>query len=93
MPAIKKTKKRVSRKSNSSELSSFLERPLPGADEVKLFEEAIKKEVISEETDSNLSAIYHDSRGNLVDVSKVKKRSRLRLIHFLNESLFFQYSV
>ncbi len=80
MPAIKKTKSRVSRKSSSSELSSFLERPLPGADEVKLFEEAIKKEVISEETDTNLSAIYHDSRGNLVDVSKVKKRSRLRLI-------------
>lgn len=80
MPAVKKTRTRVSRKSNSSDLSSFLERPLPGADEVKLFEEAIKKEVISEETDSNLSAIYHDNRGNLVDVSKVKKRSRLRLI-------------
>jgi hypothetical protein len=60
--------------------SPFLERPLPDEYEVERFEQAIKKEVISEEMDNNLSAIYHDKKGNLIDVSKVKKRKRLRLI-------------
>lgn len=60
--------------------SPFLERPLPDEYEVERFEQAIKKEVIAEEMDSNLSVIYHDKKGNLIDVSKVKKRKRLRLI-------------
>ncbi len=61
-------------------MSSFLERPLPEADEVSRFEEAVKKEALLSEVDNNLSAIYHDNHGKLVDVSKVKKRHRLRLI-------------
>ncbi|MBN2884900.1 hypothetical protein JXE04_03170 [Patescibacteria group bacterium] len=60
--------------------SAFLERPLPNEEEVDRFERAIRKEIITEEMDSHLSAIYHDNKGNLVDVSKVKKRKRLRLI-------------
>jgi len=60
--------------------ASFLQRPLPDEYEVERFEQAIKKEVMAEEMDSNLSAIYHDKKGNLIDVSKVKKRKRLRLI-------------
>ncbi len=81
MPVTKKNKPTSSRRQSRQEhLSSFLERPLPEADEVSRFEEAVKKEVLSSEVDSNLSAIYHDSHGQLVDVSKVKKRHRLRLI-------------
>ncbi|MDD2680923.1 MAG: hypothetical protein PHE20_02330 [Patescibacteria group bacterium] len=64
----------------TSKPSPFLERPLPDEYEVELFEQAIKKEVMAEEMDNNLSAIYHDKKGNLIDVSKMKKRKRLRLI-------------
>lgn len=81
MPAIKKNKPASSRRQSRQEhLSSFLERPLPEADEVSRFEEAVKKEALLSEVDNNLSAIYHDNHGKLVDVSKVKKRHRLRLI-------------
>ena len=78
MPAIKKTK--ITRKGKSSSPASFLERPLPESEEVLLFEQAIKKEALAQEADLNLSAIYRDSKGDLVDVSKVKKRRRLRLV-------------
>jgi hypothetical protein len=82
MPSLKKEKnKNILNKKNKLE-PSFLERPLPESEEVSLFEEAIKKEVLSEEVDSNLSVIYSDKKGDLVDVSKVKKRKRLGLIVF-----------
>lgn len=85
MTAIKKTKS--IRKDKNSSPASFLERPLPESEEVLLFEQAIKKEVLSQEADQNLSAIYRDSKGNLVDVSKVKKRRRLRLIVLFKQLL------
>lgn len=75
-------KKRVKKDKISS---SFLERPLPESDEVSQFEEAIKKEVATEEIDANLSAIYSDKKGELVDVSKVKKRKRLILLVFFKK--------
>ncbi len=78
MPAIKKT--RITRKGKSSSPASFLERPLPESEEVLLFEQAIKKEALAQEADQNLSAIYRDNKGELVDVSKVKKRRRVRLV-------------
>jgi hypothetical protein len=82
MPSIKKEKnKKIFKKKNKLE-STFLERPLPESEEVSQFEEAIKKEVLSEEVDNNLSVIYSDKKGELVDVSKVKKKKRLALIVF-----------
>ncbi|MDD3285121.1 MAG: hypothetical protein PHG95_00555 [Patescibacteria group bacterium] len=79
MTVLKKKKKSSSAEKDSG-LKTFLERPLPGAEEVSRFEEAVKKEAAAEEAEKNLSAIYHDKQGNLVDVSRVKKRRRLRLL-------------
>jgi hypothetical protein len=82
MSSPKKEKnKKIFKKKNKLE-PSFLERPLPESEEVLQFEAAIKKEVLSEEVDNNLSVIYSDKKGGLVDVSKVKKRKRLGLIVF-----------
>lgn len=77
----KEKNKKIFKKKNKLE-SSFLERPLPESEEVSQFEAAIKKEVLSEEVNTNLTAIYSDKKGALVDVSKVKKRERLGLIVF-----------
>lgn len=80
MSVLKKNNKKTAKQKSSSDFQAFLERPLPAAEEVSRFEEAIKKETVAEEVENNLSAIYHDKKGNLIDVSKVKKRHRLRLI-------------
>ncbi len=80
MTAIKKNTISRAKKEEPSRLSAFLERPLPDAEEVSRFEEAVKKEVRTEEMDDNLSAIYHDGKGNLVDVTTVKKKKRLRIL-------------
>jgi hypothetical protein len=80
MPVIKKTKSKVLRPDKKNGSASFLERPLPESDEVSRFEEAVRREVINEDMDDNLSAIYHDGRGQLVDVSRVNKRKSLRLL-------------
>lgn len=76
-----KTIKTLKEKKSSLE-ASFLERPLPESEDVSRFESLIKREATIEETDNNLSAIYSDNKGELVDVSKVKKRKSLALIVF-----------
>jgi len=86
MKVFKKNKKR---QEEAIELSSFLERPLPAAEEVSRFEKAVKKEVAAEEVENNLSAIYHDKKGNLIDVSKVKKKKRLQLLVVFKRLLIF----
>lgn len=76
---IKKTSNKTP-KEDKDNLEVFLERPLPEIEEVSKFEEVIEKEIATEEMDTNLSAIYRDKKGELVDVSKVNKRGRLRLL-------------
>jgi len=49
----------------------FVERPVPTKQQVKNFEKAVLKEVRQEEIDDNLSEIYRDKEGELVDVSHV----------------------
>ena len=49
----------------------FVERPVPTKQQVKSFEKAVQKEVRQEEIDDNLSEIYRDKEGELVDVSHV----------------------
>lgn len=79
----KKAKSIQKSKSSQSPLeSAFLERPLPGVEDVSRFENLVEKEILLEETDANLSAIYSDNRGELVDVSKVKKKKRTPIITF-----------
>jgi hypothetical protein len=75
----------IRKKSNEKKDGSeplFVERPVPTKDQVKTFEQAVKKEVRQEEIDDNLSEIYRDKSGNLVDVSHLyhKKDSVFVLI-------------
>lgn len=47
----------------------FIERPVPSEKQVEIFERAVKKEARQEEIDENLSEIYRDKEGRLLDVS------------------------
>ena len=85
MSVLRKNDKLAKKKKDSSDFQAFLERPLPAAEEVVRFEDAVKRESASEEAENNLSAIYHDKQGNLIDVSKVKKKKRLRLLVFFKQ--------
>ena len=76
---------KAQKKSHSSLKNAFLERPLPESEEVSRFEDLIKKEVLSEEAEQDLSAIYSDNKGEPVDVSRVKKKKRLALIVFFKQ--------
>ena len=61
-------KNRLTKKTNLAE-PVFIERPVPTQQQVRTFEKAVLKEVRQEEIDDNLSEIYRDSDGDLVDVS------------------------
>lgn len=77
-------------KEEYSGLSAFVERPVPTEKEVSSFEKAIKREVRSQEIDTNLSEIYTDKKGNLVDVKKMKiKRRQLAIVRFFKRLLIF----
>ncbi|MCX6797688.1 MAG: hypothetical protein NTX66_00490, partial [Candidatus Falkowbacteria bacterium] len=60
----------------NSSLADFIERPVPSEQEVVNFNRAVKQEVRDQEIDTNLSEIYKDRYGQLMDVKtlKVKKR-------------------
>lgn len=57
-----------------STIPVFIERPVPTQEQVKNFEKAVLKEVRQEEIDDNLSEIYRDEKGNLIDVSEVRSK-------------------
>lgn len=61
----------------------FLERPVPSDEEVKVFEQALKRGSKKEELDDNLSEIYRDSRGDLVDVSKMNRNKKSLFVTIL----------
>lgn len=89
MPEGKKIKKllRVDKQVESG-LSAFVERPLPTDKEVINFERLIGKEKRDQEIDSNLSEIYQDKKGSLVNTKKMKARPRLNLFFRLFKNLF-----
>lgn len=72
----KKDKAIKAQKQNHSSLSDFIERPVPSEQEVASFNRAVRQEVRDQEIDSNLSEIYKDRYGKLMDVKtlKVKKK-------------------
>ncbi|MFA6513968.1 MAG: hypothetical protein WCT50_01590 [Patescibacteria group bacterium] len=77
MPGEKKLKRTIKiDKKNSSGLSAFTQRPMPTENEVANFEKVVEREARHQEIDSNLTEIYRDKKGGLVDVKimKVKKR-------------------
>ncbi|MDP3837020.1 MAG: hypothetical protein Q8Q67_02885 [bacterium] len=85
MPVIKKKRTTAAKDKTAASLATFLERPLPDSDEVSRFEDAVLKEARSDEVEENLSAIYHDGDGQLVDVTKVQQKKRLKLITFFKQ--------
>lgn len=76
-------------KQKESGLSAFIERPVPNDKEVASFERALNRELRGQEIDTNLSEIYSDKRGSLVDVKKMKiERSQLFIVSFFKKLLF-----
>ena len=89
MPKEKKVKKllRVDKEENSG-LSAFTERPVPTEKEVVSFERVVNREARNQEIDTNLSEIYTDRKGGMVDVKTVKVRHRqLFIIRFFKNLL------
>lgn len=80
----KKTRKiRIDRKDNSG-LSAFIERPVPTENEVDNFERVVDREMRHQEIDSNLTEIYSDKKGALINVKKMTvKRQQVFLIKLL----------
>ena len=89
-------------KQDASSLSAFTERPVPTDREVASFERVINREARNQEIDTNLSEIYSDKKGELVNVKKVKVRHRqsfivrffknLLIIVLLGGVAYFAYS-
>lgn len=89
MSEQKKVKKilRVSREDYSN-LSAFVERPVPTEKEVESFERVVDREARNQEIDTNLSEIYTDKKGGLVDVKKMKiKHRQLSIVRFFKSIL------
>ncbi len=85
----KKDQKIKIRKEAKSGLAKFTQRPLPDENEVSDFENTIRKEIREEEIDDNLSEIYQDKKGNLVNVSdKSFKKNKSWFIIILKNLLF-----
>lgn len=81
------------RRQEKSSLADFIERPVPSEQEVAGFERVVQQEMRDQEIDSNLSEIYRDKDGDLIDVSTLKVKrgpsalrrlfSRLTLLAFI----------
>lgn len=54
----------------------FVAHPVPTKEQVKHFERAVRREARQEEIEDNLSEIYRDEEGNMVDVSRFKPRQK-----------------
>ncbi len=77
------------KKESKSGLARFTQRPLPNETEVIDFERSVNKEIREDEIDDNLSEIYQDKKGNLVDVSsKSFKKNKSWLLLILKNLLF-----
>ncbi len=93
MAEEKKVKKvlRVDKQASSG-LSAFIERPVPTEKEVASFERVVGREARNQEIDSNLSAIYMDKKGALVDVKKMKvKHRQLLIIRLFRNLIIFAF--
>lgn len=84
-----KNKKFKVESQDSSGLSAFIKRPVPSEIELENFENVLDKEIKHQEIDANLNEIYSDKKGDLVDVSKMKKRGKNFLIVRIFKKLTF----
>ncbi len=89
MPESKKKNKKIKvRKQAKSGLSKFIERPVPTEKEVASFERVVKKKARNEEIETNLSEIYRDKEGKMINVKKMNvKRHPLWLVRWLRKIL------
>jgi len=95
MAEVKKIKKilRVDQE-KSSGLSAFVERPVPTDKEVSSFERVVGREMRNQEIDNNLSAIYTDKKGGLMNVQTMKiKHRQLFIIRLFRNLLIFALSL
>lgn len=76
--AEEKKVKRIlrTRREEVSGLSAFIERPLPTEKEVTSFERVVKKEARHQEIEDNLSEIYRDKKGALMNVRTLKAKKK-----------------
>lgn len=77
-------KSRLNNKRSSLE-PVFVERPVPTQKQVKIFEKAVLKEARQEEIDDNLSEIYRNDKGELVDVSHLHHRKDFIFIKIIKK--------
>ncbi len=64
----------------------FMKRPVPTQKQVRLFEKAVLKEARQEEIDDNLSEIYRNDKGDLVDVSHLHHKKRFIFIEIIKKT-------
>lgn len=76
--AEEKKVKRIlhTRREEVSGLSAFVERPLPTDKEVASFERIVKKERRQQEIEDNLSEIYRDKKGALINVKTLRAKKK-----------------
>jgi len=67
----------------------FIERPVPSQQQVNIFERAVKKEAHQEEIDDNLSEIYKDKSGKMVDVSHLDYQKKSLLVSTIKKLFVF----
>ena len=63
----------------------FVERPVPSEKQVEIFERAVKHEARQEEIDDNLSEIYRDKSGEMVDVSHFYQEKNSFLVSLIKK--------
>jgi hypothetical protein len=87
MASGKKVKKIIRiDKQDDSGLSAFIERPVPTENEVENFERVVEREARHQEIDSNLTEIYSDKKGALINVKKMNvKRKQIFMIKILKQ--------
>ncbi|MCF7795223.1 DUF11 domain-containing protein [Patescibacteria group bacterium] len=81
----KKIKVRTEKKSS---LSDFVKRPLPSDEELNNFENSVKESGRNEEIEQNLSDIYKDKKGEMVDVSKLKIKAKKGFLYKMFRLIF-----
>ncbi|MCD4693881.1 hypothetical protein K8R62_00810 [bacterium] len=87
-------KRKIKVRQKDSSLGEFVMRPLPSDSEVQKFKEKVKKEYKKEKEEnikSGLSEIYHDEKGNEVDVKKIIKKKKHGIIFLFFNFLFFVF--
>lgn len=76
MSKEKEEKKEIRPKKIKSRISVFVQSSLPSEKEVRQFDDIIEKEIREDEIDENLSEIYKDENGDMINVKKLDTRKK-----------------